>query len=98
MPIKRKRTTKVPPPAQRRAATPQERGDTDYRGDGGSYAADNLPRKPVAGQRREPPAATARPQPVRTRGVDDRGAAGLSPDDAKAFHLASLRARRRGLH
>ena len=98
MPIKRKRTTKVPPPAQRRAATPQERGDTDYRGDGGSYAQDALPRKPVAGQRREPASAATRPQPARTRGAGDGRERGLSPDDARAIHLASLRARRRGLH
>ncbi len=98
MPTKHKRTTKSPPPTQRRAGTPQERGDTDYGGGGSSYAQDNLPRKPVAGQRREPAVTPARAQSVRTRGVADRRDCIMTPDDAKALQQASLRARRRGLH
>lgn len=99
MPSKPKRTRQRPP-AIRRASTPQERGETDYRGGGSGYAQDNLPRDPVAGQRREPPVTPAPPQPVRARAVavDERREAAMTPDDAKALQQASLRARRRGLH
>lgn len=99
MPTKRKRTTKSPAATQRRAATPQARGDTDCRGGGSGYVQDNLPRKLVAGQGRKPAATPARPPAQRARGVDEVGGASfVTPDDARAYRLASLRARRRGLH
>ena len=63
MPAKQKRTTKSRPATRRRATTPQERGDTDLQGGGSGYAQDNLPREPVAGQRREPVVTPARPRP-----------------------------------
>lgn len=97
MPTNPKRTTK-PSTTSHPVATSQEHGDADGHGGGPGYVQDHLSREPVGSARREPALAPARPQPVRTRGIDGRRDSGLTPDDARAVQQASLRARRRGLH
>lgn len=92
--VQRSKSSKSTP---RRASTPAERGDTDLGGSGASYARDNSGRRPVQGQRREATLAKKRPEPSRTRGVDDHREE-IAAEDEKAIRKASLRARRLGLH
>jgi hypothetical protein len=89
--------SKATEPAQPRATTPTERGDTDVDGSGASYSRDNHARQPVAGQRREGTLSKKRPEPPRTRGVDDHREE-IAAEDAKTIRKASARARRLGLH
>ena len=78
-------------------ATPDERGDTDVGGSGASYSREGRLRQPVQGQPRASALPKERPDPSRTRGVDDCSDE-IAAENEKAIRKASVRARRLGLH